>query len=207
MICIVNASNRCGFERELAEMYRQRSCVPDPAGGPGAGPAAEIDSYDRVDATYLIARQDGGRGAVLASARLLPTDRPHPMRDRFAESCLGPMPGGSAIWEVSRFSIHPDVRRRRERAVLLHQMTCAVMETSLLFGIEAVIVLAGTHLLRYVLNCGWTATVLGPTLHFTDAELTAVEALITPDGLRSARRRFGMHAPVTRFPVAARIAA
>lgn len=209
MICIINASNRTGFERELADMHRLRAlatadasnwevaCVED----------GDVDVYDRSDATYLLAKHDCARGALLASARMLPTDRAHLLRDTFAEACLGPMPGGSTIWEVSRFCIHPDVRRRRDRAVLLRQMTCAVMETALLFGVEAVIFVATGSLMRYVLNCGWTATALGPTLHYPAAAITAVQALITPEGLRGARRRFRFRGPVTRFPIASRIAA
>jgi N-acyl-L-homoserine lactone synthetase len=190
VICIIDSSNRCGFEQELAEMHRLR----------------DIDVYDRSDATYLLAKRDS-RGAVLAAVRLLPTDRPHRMRDAFAEGCLGPMPGGSTVWEVSRFCLHPAVHRPRDRAVLLHHMTCAVMETALLFGIEAVILVATGALLRYALNCGWTATVLGPTLHFPTGDATAVQALVTPEGLRSARMRFRLGGPVTRFPIASRIAA
>jgi N-acyl-L-homoserine lactone synthetase len=208
MICIINASNRCGFEKELAEMHRLRAlAIADEASWRlAAVEDRDVDVYDRPDATYLLAKQDS-RGAVLAAVRLLPTDRPHPMRDAFAEGCLGPMPGGSTVWEISRFCMHPDIRRRRDRTVLLHHMTCAVMETALLFGIEAVILVASGALLRYVLSCGWTATVLGPTLHFPTADVTAVQALITPEGLRSARLRFHLGGPVTRFPIASRIAA
>ena len=208
MICIINASNSRGFERELAEMRRQRAATAAYETGwcTAAAEDADVDSFDRPEATYLLAKQDGATSAVLASARLLPTDGPHVLRQRFAEACLGPMPRGSTTWEVSRFCVHPGVRGRRRRVSLVHQMTCGVMETALLFGVDAVILVANGKLLSYVLDCGWTATVLGPTLHFPGAEVTAVQALITPEGLRSARRRFHLGAPVTRFPMA-RIAA
>jgi acyl-homoserine lactone synthase len=208
MICIIDASNRQGFERELAEMHRLRAlALADEASWHLATVEDRVvDAYDRTDSTYLLAKRDS-RGGVVAAVRLLPTDRPHLMRDVFADGCLGPMPGGSTVWEVSRFCLHPEVRRRRDRAILVQHMTCAVMETALLFGVQAVIFLASGALLRYVLNCGWTATVLGPTLHLPTADVTAVQALITPEGLRSARLRFRLPGPVSRFPICPRIAA
>ena len=57
MICIINASNRTGFERELADMHRLRAlatadasnwevaCVED----------GDVDVYVRSDATSLLA--------------------------------------------------------------------------------------------------------------------------------------------------------
>lgn len=211
MIFIINAENRALFEPDIAEMHRQRKAVfVDEAGWnvPVIGDM-EIDSYDRDDTTYLIAKPDPDSGEVLASARLLPTVQPHLMSDLFLDACGGIAPSGPAIWEVSRFCVSRELTNRRRRLALVWETVCAVMETALLFGVEQVTFVASSALLPLALNCGWHAATLGPTLKDGDDEMTAVAATITPAGLRNVRRRLGLSGPVTRFPIpaAARIAA
>lgn len=206
MIFIVNAENRSLFEPDLIEMHRQRKAVfVDDAGWsvPVVGDL-EIDRYDRDDTTYLIAKTTADSAEVLASARLLPTTTPHLMSDLFLNLCLGAVPRGPAIWEVSRFCVNRRLRSRRTRLALLWEVACGVMETALLFGVEQITFVASSALLPLTLDCGWQAATLGPTLPDGDDAVTAVVATITPEGLRTARRRFGIASPVTRFPVPAR---
>lgn len=210
MIFIVNAENRSLFERDLIEMHRQRKQVfVDQAGWnvPVIGDM-EIDSYDRDDTTYLIAKAAPDGAQVLASARLLATTTPHLMSDLFADICRVPAPRGPATWEVSRFCVNSRLQSRHMRLGLLWETVCAVMETALLFGIEQITYVANSALLPLTMDCGWKAQALGPTVPDGSDEVTALVAAITPDALRSARRRFGIAGPVTRFPApAARIAA
>lgn len=205
MILIINAENRALFESEIIEMHRQRKAVfVDKQGWnvPVIGDL-EIDSYDGEDTTYLIAKPDCDSQQVLASARLLPTVRPHLMADLFLAACGGSAPSGPWIWEVSRFCVNPDVARRRRRVELLWEMTCAVIETTLLYGVEQVTFVANAALLPLALDCGWQTARLGPTLPDGDDEITAVVASITPGGLRAVRARLGITGPVTRFPLPA----
>jgi acyl-homoserine lactone synthase len=210
MIFIVNAENRALFEAELIEMHRQRKEVfVDEAGWrvPVIGDM-EIDRYDSEGTTYLISKAAPDSLEVTASVRLLPTTTPHLMSDLFLDLCCGSVPRGPAIWEVSRFCVNRNVQSRRLRLSLLWEAVCGVMETALLFGVEQITFVACSALLPLTLDCGWQATPLGPTLPDGDDAVTAVIATITPDGLRTARRRFGIASPVTRFAVpACRIAA
>lgn len=205
MIFIVNAENRRLFAPELCEMHRQRKAVfVDSIGWDiPVVDDMEIDCYDRNDTTYLIAKAELYSREVLASARLLPTVRSHLMADLFLDACQGVVPCGPAIWEASRFCISQELRGRRARLALLWQMVCGVSETALLFGVEQITFVANAALLPLMLNCGWAATVLGPTLQDGADEMTAVAASVTPEGLREIRRRFGIPGPVTRFPVPA----
>lgn len=201
MILIVNAENRSLFESELMDMHRQRKAVFVDGQGwqvPVIGDM-EVDDYDEADTTYLIAKAASHSEQVLASARLLPTVRPHLMADLFARACDGHAPRGPYIWEVSRFCVNPSVAGRRKRVELLWEMACGVMETALLHGVEQVTFVANAALLPLALDCGWQCARLGPTLSDGDDEITAVAASITPDGLRSVRKRLGVETPVTRF--------
>ncbi len=201
MILIVNAENRSLFVSELFDMHRQRKVVFVDRQGwnvPVIGDM-EMDDYDDADTTYLIAKADSNSAEVLASARLLPTVRPHLMTDLFAQACDGRAPRGPYVWEVSRFCVNPEVASRRKRVELLWEMACGVMETALLYGVEKVTFVANAALLPLALDCGWKCARLGPTLPDGDDEITAVVASITPDGLRAGRKRLGIDAPVTRF--------
>jgi acyl-homoserine lactone synthase len=205
MILIINAENRALFGAELAEMHRQRKAVfVDRAGWnvPVMGDM-EIDSYDVEQTTYLICKPSSASHQVMASARLLPTVRPHLMTDLFVDACGGNVPRGPEVWEVSRFCVNPQITTRRRRVELLWEMVCAVMETTLLYGVEQVTFVAGAALLPLALDCGWKTTLLGPTLPDGNDEVTAVAAWITPDGLRAVRGRLGISEPVTRFPLPA----
>lgn len=205
MILIINTENRSLFESEIMEMHRQRKAVfvdRQRWNVPVVGDM-EIDSYDGVGATYLIATADSGNHEVFASARLLPTIRPHLMADLFLAACGGDVPSGPSIWEVSRFCVNPGIVKRRRRVELLWEMACAVIETTLLYGVNQVTFVANSALLPLALDCGWKAARLGPTLPDGDDEVTAVVASISPDGLRAVRSRLGVDGPVTRFPLPA----
>lgn len=205
MILIINAGNRSLFDSELMEMHRHRKVVFVDRQGwnvPVVGDL-EIDRYDGEGTTYLIAKSDANSEEVLASARLLPTVRPHLMADLFLSACGGEAPSGPSIWEVSRFCVNPSIVKRRRRVELLWEMACGVIETTLLYGVEKVTFVANAALLPLAMDCGWSAARLGPTLPDGDDEITAVVAATTPEGLRAVRGRLGINGPVTRFPLPA----
>src|ERR1700755_868617 len=100
MIFMVDASNRMRFAADLLRMHRHRKSVF--VDGLGWNIAAiddfEIDRYDTRDTIYLLAKRDAN-APLLASARLLPTVRPHLMVDLFIAACHGRVPCGPSIWE------------------------------------------------------------------------------------------------------------
>ncbi len=202
MVFIANAGNRCLFGPDLEEMHRQRKVIfVDRAGWQVPVLAdREIDSYDRVDTVYLLAKEEPGRG-LLASSRLLSTTTPHLMSDLFSAACRGGVPRGPTIWEISRFCTAPTIQNRAQRLDLLWEMICAVMETALVHGVDQVVFVASRALLPLAIGCGWDARALGATLRDGSDEITAVIAAITPDGLRRVRERYRVPAPVIRFPV------
>lgn len=200
MIFVVNAENRRLFESDLAEMHRQRKIVfVDRLGWKlPVVTDMEIDRYDCKDTLYLLAK-DRPEGEVRASVRLLATEGPHLMSDVFASACHGAAPRGPAIWEVSRFCTAPSMIGRRSRLQALWELTCGVMESALLHGVNQVIFAANRSLLPLTLNCGWDARPLGSTQPDGNDEVTAVVAQISVDALDRVRQRYGVGAPILRL--------
>jgi acyl-homoserine lactone synthase len=199
MVFLVNSENRHLFEHDLLEMHLQRKRVfveglgwPLPLNG-----ALETDQYDGEDVVYLLVKDDL-HGRLRASARLLRTDRPHPLLDLFPDLCDDGVPKGANVWELSRFCPNP-LARRRDRLALLWQIICATLETALLFDIERITFVASRALRPVVLKCGWDAVSLGSTRPDRDDEVTAIGVAVTRSGLRRVRERFGITGPVIRF--------
>lgn len=207
MVFLVNAENRHLFAHDLSEMHLHRKRVfveglgwPLPLIG-----AFETDRYDGEDVMYLLVKDDL-HGRLRASARLLRTDRPHPLLDLFPHLCDNGVPQGANVWEVSRFCPNP-LTRRRDRLALLWQIMCASLETALLFDIERLTFVANRALRPLALHCGWDAVPLGSTGPDRDDEVTAIAVAVTRSGLRRVRERFGIAGPVIRFFPAAATAA
>ncbi len=200
MIFVVNAENRDQFAADLSAMHRQRKTVfVDRARWdiPVVGDL-EIDRYDRDDTVYLIAK-DNPRGPVLASLRLLQTQGAHLMRELFTSRYVEAIPHGPTVWEASRFCVAPTPHTRNRAHALVWEAVCAVIETSLLYGMEQVVFAVNRALLRLVLNCGWEARVIDPLRGERDDGVTAAAAVITLEGLRAVRRLHGIVAPTTRM--------
>jgi acyl-homoserine lactone synthase len=205
MIFIANAENRGLFETDLAEMHRQRKSVFVDGAGWTLPVISdwEVDGYDREDTIYLLAK-DQSEGALFASVRLLTTTGPHLMGDLFAKACRNGVPRGPTTWEVSRFCTAPVIRDRSARLRLLWEIICGVMETALVYGIDQVIFAANRSLLPHALDCGWEARILVPTVRDENGEVTAVAAVVAPEGLRLVRERHQIPVPVIRFPTGAK---
>lgn len=119
----------------------------------------EVDQFDDSRARYLILTDSEGQH--LASARLLPTERPHLLGSLFAELCDVPPPTGPSIWEITRFCLDRRLRageRRRWRDVLVHGIANYALEQ----GITRYVGVAETAWREQILGFGWEARALGP---------------------------------------------
>src|SRR5579862_3522356 len=101
MVFIVTSENRVLFDDELVQMHRQRKSVfVDGLAWPlTVTEGLEVDDYDGRDALYLLITDQHDQDLV-ASARLLRTDRPHPLGSLFPQLCEGPVPQGPSVWEA-----------------------------------------------------------------------------------------------------------
>ncbi len=73
----------------------------------------ELDQFDDGDARYLVVTD--AAGAHRASARLLPTIRPHLLDTLFPGLCTDGPPTGPAIFEITRFCLDRSLGARNRR--------------------------------------------------------------------------------------------
>jgi acyl-homoserine lactone synthase len=138
----------------------------------------EIDQYDAPHARYLIVADTDHNH--LASARLLPTTRPHILSDLFAGLCDAAPPTGPSTWEITRFCLDRSLRaleRRRWRDALVTALTHYALE----HGITSYTGVAEQDWLGQILAFGWHAEPLGPPRTIDGMTLGALRIEITPE--------------------------
>jgi acyl-homoserine lactone synthase len=117
----------------------------------------EVDRFDDEHAEYLVVGADGRH---LASARLLPTTRPHILGSLFPQLCAGDLPRGPHIREITRFCLDPAIgsRARREARDVL---VSALVAHARARGIERYTGVAELAWLQQILAFGWRCRPLG----------------------------------------------
>ncbi len=146
----------------------------------------EVDQFDDIHCAYLVLADSSG--AHLASARLLPTERPHILDSLYPHLCTGAVPRGPGIFEITRFCLErslPSRERRRARDTLI----CGLVDHALANGIRAYTAIAEQRWLDQVQGFGWRTRSLGPPQGDGVARLGALEIAIdahTPRLLRDA---------------------
>jgi acyl-homoserine lactone synthase len=138
----------------------------------------EVDQFDDTHARYLILTDSEGQH--LASARLLPTKRPHLLGSLFAALCDVPPPSGPSTWEITRFCLDRRLRageRRRWRDVLVHGIARYALE----HGITRYVGVAEPAWREQILAFGWVAHALGPIGTVGGMRLGALQIEIRPD--------------------------
>lgn len=120
--------------------------------------AYELDQFDDSHASYLVL---GDRhGAHLASARLLPTIRPHILDSFYAELCEADPPRAPEIYEITRFCLDRNLDARTRRAVR-NTLITGLVEYALGAGISAYTATAEIAWFQQILAFGWRCQPLG----------------------------------------------
>jgi N-acyl-L-homoserine lactone synthetase len=191
MVQIVTAANRSLHERSLDLMHRDRKRVfVDRL----KWSVPVVDQFDGPGAVYLL-QCEAGTGRHLASLRLLPTTRPHLLKDVFPRLCEGEIPVGEEIMELTRFCVTPDAPK--EGALqLMNLMWVAAVEYAVLFGIERYTCVSHLQMLSMMLSSGWDAEPLGLPQSIDENTIGAIIFTITQATLRECRRRFSYPTPV-----------
>ena len=118
----------------------------------------EIDQFDDSHATYLIVADEDG--THLASARLLPTERPHILGDLYPELCLGPAPRGRDVFEITRFCLDRCLKAAERRKVR-NRLVSALADYAVARQISCYTGVAELGWLQQILAFGWRCRPLG----------------------------------------------
>lgn len=145
----------------------------------------ELDQFDNPDAEYLILLDPSG--AHRASARLLPTDRPHLLGDFYSHLCDGPVPSGPTVREITRFCLDRH-QKAGERRSARNQLVSALVDHALHTGITDYTGVAEIGWLMQILRFGWHCVPLGRAIHHGNSMLAALHIHIdeqSVEGLKS----------------------
>jgi N-acyl-L-homoserine lactone synthetase len=148
---------------------------------PVLGGRFEVDQFDDEHATYLVVTDPAG--AHLASARLLPTTRPHILADLYALLCDDEVPRGPRIYEVTRFCLDRHIGAKQRR-IARDRLVMALAEFALAEGIERYTGVADVGWLEQILAFGWRAWPLGDPRPIGGRRLGALAIEISSDTTR-----------------------
>ena len=138
MITVVPPRLRDYYGAELAEMHRLRHRVFVERLGWNVRSfgGLEVDAFDMLEATYLLAGDD----PIVGSWRVLPTTGPYMLKDVFAELLEGqPAPCDPAVWEMSRFAVDHGPQEDKGLSALsaaTGEMFCGLVEYALEQGVR-----------------------------------------------------------------------
>ena len=131
----------------------------------------EIDQFDDEHSIYIILTDTAGRH--LASARLLPTTRPHILDSIFPFLCEAEPPRDAHIFEITRFCLDRSLRaleRRRMRNRLVIELT----QYALAHRIAAFTGVAELSWYQQILAFGWRCVPLGFPKEYRGTTLAAL---------------------------------
>lgn len=160
---------------------------------PILGGKYEVDQFDTPDAVYLILLD--ADGSHRASARLLPSDRPHLLEGLYAHLCENGVPRGPTIWEISRFCLDRDQDAAARRAAR-NQLVTALAQHARREGITHYTGVAEEGWFGEVARFGWRCEALGRAADDRGAKLVGLRIHIDEKTLGGLERR-GVFAPLS----------
>lgn len=155
----------------------------------------EVDQFDNPDAEYLILLDREGRHR--ASARLLPTDRPHILGELYPHLCDGLVPSGPRVREITRFCLdrHQSAAERRSAR---NQLVTGLVEHALRRGITDYTGVAELPWFSQIMTFGWQCVPLGQPVRENGRLLTGLHIHIDGRTIGGLKRR-GIHEPLTLY--------
>lgn len=191
---VVTASNRRQYLDEIEEMHRHRYRLFVDLMGWRALESADrldIDEFDNPNATYLIAIS--ANGIVCGSARLMPTWRPHMLKNLFPEYVQGDVPVGPGIWEWTRHAPGDPAFSKEENIAARAALHIGIMEFAVSRGVDFLTGIVETRVLPKMLDMGWDCAPLGMPVEYGEGVAVAFKARVDPaniDRVRTKTKRF-----------------
>lgn len=143
----------------------------------------EIDEFDTPEAEYLILCEKGGQHR--ASTRLLQTDGPHLLANIYSHLCVGPVPTGHDIREITRFCLDRN-QTSRDRLSARNQLVTGLTTYALRWGISQYTGVADLAWFKKIQTFGWDCRALGTPIAENGRLLVALQIHIdetTPERL------------------------
>lgn len=145
---------------------------------PVAAGRFEIDQFDDDYARYIILLDRCGKH--LASARLLPTTRPHILSELFEALCDGVVPQDVDTFEITRFCIDRSLSAAARLRARNHLIT-ALVEHALDQGITRYTAVTDLSFLQQIVEFGWECRPLGMPNKSQSGMIGALEIRISGD--------------------------
>lgn len=140
--------------------------------------AYELDRFDEPGAVYLIV--SAADGSHRASARLLPTTRPHLLSAIFPDLCADAPPTGATVREITRFCLERNLRaqdRRRAR----NELITALADYGHVHELSAYTGVAELAWFEQICAFGWDCRALGRPRQQDGQQLTGLQIDLKPD--------------------------
>ncbi|ESY62543.1 conjugal transfer protein TraI [Mesorhizobium sp. LNHC252B00] len=158
----------------------------------------EIDPYDALKPTYIIAADD--RGTVVGCARLLPTMGPTMLANTFSV-LLGsnPAPRSDSIFESSRFCVDTDAAEGVAATGLRNAtftLLAGILEWGLSNGQAAVVTVTDVRFERILRRAGWPLERFAPPMQIGNTKALAGHLAISQAALMKVREIGQLEGPV-----------
>ena len=163
---VVHSGNRRQYLDEIEQMHRHRHRVfvgmmgwkslesPD---------VLDIDEFDTPNAVYLVAIDNG---IVRGSLRLIPSWRPHMLRNLFPDYVEGDAPSGPGVWEWTRHAPGDKDFSRDINHQVRFLLNIAVYEFAASRGIETFIGIADCQIVPRMIDLGWKVDPIGLPVNY-----------------------------------------
>lgn len=194
---VVNSANRMQYLDEIEAMHRHRyRLFVDLMGWRAleSDDRLDIDEFDNPNATYLIAINAGG--TVCGSARMVPTWRPHMLKDLFPEYVQGEVPMGAGIWEWTRHAPGDPAFTKEENVQARAALHIGIMEFAVSRGIDFLTGIVETRVLPKMLDMGWKCVPLGLPVEYGEGIAFAFKAQVEAANIDRVRARANRGDPV-----------
>jgi N-acyl-L-homoserine lactone synthetase len=159
---IVNRDNSDAFAAQRMEIFAARKQVFIDAlkwGLATTDGLYEIDEYYHDNTVCLIVT-NAVSGSHLGSVRLLPTDAPHLLGDKFAGLCEDGEPRAADVVEITRLVTRPDLSRDEAKQVR-QKLAAALFEYAIANDVRHFTMMTHTVFLSAVVAMGWNCEPLG----------------------------------------------
>ncbi|MBZ9726324.1 GNAT family N-acetyltransferase [Mesorhizobium sp. CO1-1-11] len=169
----------------------------------------EIDAYDALKPTYILAIDDGR--SVVGCARLLPTIGPTMLANTFP-ALLGPHPAprSEKIFESSRFCVDTSLADG-VAATGLRDATFSLLAGILEWGLsksqEAVVTVTDVRFERILRRAGWPLERFAPPMQIDDTKALAGHLPVSETALMNVRQMGQLHGAVLAARVTRPLAA